>query len=101
MFSWAVRVSLSRDNFSRAADIWDTPYAKTRVILRVADHCAPPVLAQHRQREYFANVGRSPGMFVGKTSFHMLTAFLTGYDQNALRHRAPQASRAGRILGLE
>ncbi|WP_225804591.1 hypothetical protein [Streptomyces sp. NK15101] len=38
------------------------------------------------EREYFASVGRRPGMFVGKTSFHMLTAFLTGYDQHALRH---------------
>jgi hypothetical protein len=41
------------------------------------------------EREYFASVGRRPGMFVGKTSFHMLTAFLTGYDQHALRHGGP------------
>ncbi|MFJ9448359.1 hypothetical protein ACIRRH_42105 [Kitasatospora sp. NPDC101235] len=25
-------------------------------------------------------------MFVGRTSFHLLTAFLTGYDQHAIRH---------------
>ena len=25
MFSWGVWVSLSRENFSRAADLWDTP----------------------------------------------------------------------------
>ncbi|MGW0769284.1 hypothetical protein [Streptomyces sp. NPDC002676] len=38
------------------------------------------------EREYFASVGQRPGMFVGKSSFHMLTAFLTGYDQHATRH---------------
>ncbi|MCG7523902.1 hypothetical protein MHW47_05515 [Streptomyces sp. OfavH-34-F] len=38
------------------------------------------------EREYFASVDQRPGMFVGKTSFHMLTAFLIGYDQHALRH---------------
>ncbi|WP_329127505.1 hypothetical protein [Streptomyces sp. NBC_01465] len=43
-------------------------------------------LSEMSEREYFANVGQRPGMFVGKTSFHMLTAFLTGYDQHALRH---------------
>jgi hypothetical protein len=43
-------------------------------------------LSEMSEREYFANVGQRPGMFVGKISFHMLTAFLTGYDQHALRH---------------
>ncbi|MFJ6075168.1 hypothetical protein ACIQFU_30820 [Streptomyces sp. NPDC093065] len=43
-------------------------------------------LSEMTEREYFASVGRRPGMFVGRTSFHMLTAFLTGYDQHALRH---------------
>ncbi|MFH9724679.1 hypothetical protein ACH4M4_17180 [Streptomyces sp. NPDC017254] len=43
-------------------------------------------LAEMTEREYFASVGQRPGMFVGKPSFHMLTAFLTGYDQHALRH---------------
>lgn len=43
-------------------------------------------LSEMTEREYFASVGQRPGMFVGKTSFHMLTAFLTGYDQHALRH---------------
>ncbi|MFI6340727.1 hypothetical protein [Streptomyces sp. NPDC050535] len=38
------------------------------------------------EREYFARVGDRPGMFVGKTSFHMMTAFLIGYDQHASRH---------------
>ncbi|MFE5740793.1 hypothetical protein [Streptomyces celluloflavus] len=28
-------------------------------------------------------------MFVGKISFHLLTAFLTGYDQHATRHGGP------------
>jgi len=46
-------------------------------------------LSEMTEREYFASVGRRPGMFVGKTSFHMLTAFLTGYDQHALRHGGP------------
>ncbi|MGW7447613.1 hypothetical protein [Kitasatospora sp. NPDC054795] len=43
-------------------------------------------LSEMSEREYFACVGQRPGMFVGKTSFHLLTAFLTGYDQHALRH---------------
>ncbi|MEU4896076.1 hypothetical protein AB0B12_25415 [Streptomyces sp. NPDC044780] len=38
------------------------------------------------EREYFARVGQRPGMFVGPLSFHVLTAFLTGYDQHAIRH---------------
>ncbi|MFJ9576803.1 hypothetical protein ACIRQF_10535 [Streptomyces sp. NPDC101191] len=43
-------------------------------------------LAEMTEREYFASVGQRPGMFVGKPSLHMPTAFLTGYDQHALRH---------------
>ncbi|MFF4713051.1 hypothetical protein ACFY2V_16835 [Streptomyces eurythermus] len=43
-------------------------------------------LSEMSEREYFACVGQRPGMFVGKTSFHLLTAFLTGYDQHAIRH---------------
>ncbi|WP_395295591.1 hypothetical protein ACF9IK_20255 [Kitasatospora hibisci] len=43
-------------------------------------------LSEISEREYFACVGRRPGMFVGRTSFHLLTAFLTGYDQHAVRH---------------
>ncbi|MFF1465928.1 hypothetical protein [Streptomyces mirabilis] len=46
-------------------------------------------LSKMGEREYFASVGRRPGMFVGRTSFHMLAAFLTGYDQNAVRHGGP------------
>ncbi|MFC9339197.1 hypothetical protein ACFT0G_35625 [Streptomyces sp. NPDC057020] len=38
------------------------------------------------EREYFAGVGQRPGVFVGRTSFHALTAFLIGYDQHAIRH---------------
>ncbi|MFE4602419.1 hypothetical protein ACFRKE_16370 [Kitasatospora indigofera] len=43
-------------------------------------------LSEMSEREYFACVGQRPGMFVGRTSFHLLTAFLTGYDQHAVRH---------------
>jgi hypothetical protein len=46
-------------------------------------------LSEMTEREYFVSVGQRPGMFVGKPSFHMLTAFLTGYDQHALRHGGP------------
>lgn len=46
-------------------------------------------LIEMSEREYFANVGQRPGTFVGRTSFHALTAFLTGYDQNSARHGAP------------
>ncbi|MCD2469251.1 hypothetical protein MBT42_37620 [Streptomyces sp. MBT42] len=38
------------------------------------------------EREYFARIGQRPGVFVGRTSFHALTAFLIGYDQHAIRH---------------
>lgn len=41
------------------------------------------------EREYFASVGKRPGMFVGTASFGKVTAFLTGYDQHALRHGGP------------
>lgn len=43
-------------------------------------------LSEMSEREYFACVGQRPGVFVGRTSFHLLTAFLTGYDQHAVRH---------------
>ncbi|MET7939348.1 hypothetical protein [Streptomyces sp. NPDC005302] len=46
-------------------------------------------LSEMTEREYFANVGERPGMFVGRASFSTLTAFLTGYDQHALRHGGP------------
>lgn len=39
-------------------------------------------------------------MFVGKTSFHMLTAFLTGYDQHAIRHGAHGLVGWHELLGL-
>ncbi|MGW8528375.1 MULTISPECIES: hypothetical protein [Nocardiopsidaceae] len=41
------------------------------------------------EREYFAGVGKRPGMFVGRATFHAMTAFLTGYDQSSARHGAP------------
>ncbi|MGW4383304.1 hypothetical protein [Kitasatospora sp. NPDC004531] len=41
------------------------------------------------EREYFACVGRRPGMFVGGDSFHLVTAFLAGYDMHAVRHGGP------------
>jgi len=44
----------------------------------------PP--SEMTEREYFTSVGERPGMFAGKVSFHSLAAFLTGYDQHALRH---------------
>lgn len=40
-------------------------------------------------REYFASVAARPGMFVGRPSFHALTAFITGYDEAARRLGAP------------
>ncbi|MFD7026545.1 hypothetical protein ACFWAR_00720 [Streptomyces sp. NPDC059917] len=43
-------------------------------------------LSEMSEREYFAFVGKRPGMFVGKASFNNLTAFLMGYDQHAMRH---------------
>lgn len=46
-------------------------------------------LTEMTDREYFACVGQRPGMFVGKTFFHMMTSFLTGYDQNATHHGGP------------
>ncbi|MEU2874175.1 hypothetical protein ABZ769_34105 [Streptomyces olivoreticuli] len=46
-------------------------------------------LSEPSEREYFASVRKRPGRFVGKTSFPALTAFLTGYDQHALRHGSP------------
>ncbi|MFC5724113.1 hypothetical protein ACFP1Z_28490 [Streptomyces gamaensis] len=46
-------------------------------------------LQELSEREYFASVRQRPGMFVGKTSFAVLAAFLTGYDQHAVRHGSP------------
>ena len=43
-------------------------------------------LSETSEREYFDSVRQRPGMFVGKVSFHMISAFLTGYDQHAIRH---------------
>ncbi|MFI6848419.1 hypothetical protein OG535_18895 [Kitasatospora sp. NBC_00085] len=41
------------------------------------------------EREYFANVAKRPGMFIGRSSFDGLTAYLEGYDQHARRHGGP------------
>ncbi|MBT2413014.1 hypothetical protein J7I94_21045 [Streptomyces sp. ISL-12] len=38
------------------------------------------------EREYFARVRQYPDLFVGRATFHMVVAFLTGYDQHAARH---------------
>ncbi|MFD8694280.1 hypothetical protein [Kitasatospora purpeofusca] len=46
-------------------------------------------LSEMSEREYFALIGRRPGMFVGKTSFHTATAFLAGYEAHADRHGGP------------
>ena len=46
-------------------------------------------LNEMSEREYFANVGKRPGMFVGRPSFHALTAFLAGYDESSERHGTP------------
>ncbi|MGW5449656.1 hypothetical protein [Streptomyces asiaticus] len=48
------------------------------------------------EREYFACIGRRPGMFVGTISFHTLTAFLAGYDQHTIRHGGDGPHRLGR-----
>ena len=49
-------------------------------------------LVEMSEREYFASVGERPGMFIGHSSFHALTAFITGYDQSSARHGAPGLS---------
>jgi hypothetical protein len=49
-------------------------------------------LIEMSEREYFASVGERPGMFIGRSSFHALTSFLTGYDQSSARHGAPGLS---------
>ena len=49
-------------------------------------------LIEMSEREYFASVGERPEMFIGRSSFHALTSFLTGYDQSSARHGAPGLS---------
>jgi hypothetical protein len=46
-------------------------------------------LAEMSEREYFDNVRRRPGMFVVGGRLAGLEAFLTGYDQHAIRHGGP------------
>ncbi|OXM70794.1 MULTISPECIES: hypothetical protein [Amycolatopsis] len=38
------------------------------------------------EREFFANVGRRPGMFVERGTYHAISSFITGYDQHAMRN---------------
>ncbi|MFI5953049.1 hypothetical protein [Cryptosporangium sp. NPDC051539] len=40
-------------------------------------------------REFFAQLGARPGMYVGRPSFAAVSAFLLGYDQHAARHGEP------------
>lgn len=47
------------------------------------------ILVEMSEREYFANVAKRPGMFIGRSSFDGLTAYLEGYDQHARRHGGP------------
>jgi len=46
-------------------------------------------LIEMSERDYFANVGATPEMFVGRRTFHALTAFLIGYDASSARHGIP------------
>ncbi|WP_030240421.1 hypothetical protein [Streptomyces sp. NRRL S-350] len=46
-------------------------------------------LREMSEREYFAVIGQRPGMFTGRTSFHLVTAFLAGYEGHADRHGGP------------
>ncbi|MFJ6621197.1 hypothetical protein ACIQOW_26955 [Kitasatospora sp. NPDC091335] len=45
-------------------------------------------LSEMDEREYFACIGQRP-LIIGCSSFHQLTAFLTGYDEHASRHGGP------------
>ncbi|MEU1666253.1 hypothetical protein ABZ547_22085 [Streptomyces sparsogenes] len=56
-----------------------------------ATEACPRPLSEMTERQYLASVGQRPGLFTGKASFHMLTAFLTGYDQHA--HRLARLAR--------
>lgn len=42
-------------------------------------------MSETTEREYVACAGRRPGTFLGKAPFHLLTTFLTRYDQHAGR----------------
>ncbi|WP_027942719.1 hypothetical protein [Amycolatopsis taiwanensis] len=37
------------------------------------------------EREFFADVGRRPGMFVGRATYHAISSFIDGYDRHAMR----------------
>ncbi|RRR70217.1 hypothetical protein [Streptomyces sp. RP5T] len=41
------------------------------------------------EREYWANVAKRPGMFVGQVTVARLESFLGGYDAHAQRHGGP------------
>lgn len=44
------------------------------------------------EREYWAEVARRPGMFIGRSTLTGLEAFLEGYHQHSLRHGGPGLS---------
>jgi hypothetical protein len=44
-----------------------------------------PQASELSEREYFGAVARWPQAYVGKASFHMMAAFLDGYDAHAGR----------------
>ncbi|MFC5265112.1 hypothetical protein ACFPJ1_23620 [Kribbella qitaiheensis] len=41
------------------------------------------------EREYWANVAKRPGMFIGRVTLAGLEAYMDGYDAHARRHGGP------------
>jgi hypothetical protein len=41
------------------------------------------------EREYFADVAKRPGMFIGRTTLRGLEGYLEGYHAHSLRHGGP------------
>ncbi|WP_369244307.1 hypothetical protein [Streptomyces sp. R41] len=41
------------------------------------------------EREYWANVAKRPGMFIGRTTLTGLEAYLDGYNHHSWRHGGP------------
>ncbi|WP_392751174.1 hypothetical protein [Streptomyces sp. LN590] len=46
-------------------------------------------LLEMSEREYFANVAKRPGMFIGLTTLAGLEGYLDGYHAHSLRHGGP------------
>jgi hypothetical protein len=46
-------------------------------------------IMQMSERDYWAFVARRPGMFIGRTTFAGLTAYIDGYDHHSKRHGGP------------